>query len=366
MRILLSGGGTGGHIYPALALRKQILAKYPDAEFLYVGTQGGLESKIVPAEGLDFKTIQIQGIKRSFSLDNARTVYYMFDSIRKAKQIVRAFNPDVAIGTGGYVCAPVLYAASRLGVPSIIHEQNSVAGMTNKFLAPFMNKIAICFEDVRKDFKRYSDKVVFTGNPRAQEVANITAKAYLSEYGLKNDKPTVLIFGGSRGALKINQTVKQAIPAFIQKEYQVLIATGDAYIQEFEEAFADFNEWDNVRIVSYINNMPALFKTIDLVVSRSGATTMTELTALGTPSILIPSPNVTANHQEMNARSLVKHHGAEMILEDDLNVTDFLAAIDDLMANDLERDKIADNAMKQGVPDAGDRLIQVIENIIQK
>ena len=226
MRILLSGGGTGGHIYPALALRKQILAQYPDAEFLYVGTEGGLESKIVPNEGVNFKTIQIQGIKRSLSLDNARTVYYMFDSIRKAKQIVRDFNPDVAIGTGGYVCAPVLFAAARTGVPSIIHEQNSVAGMTNKFLAPFMAKIAICFEDVAKDFKRYANKVVFTGNPRAQEVASITDKADLTAYGLENGKPTVLIFGGSRGALRINETVKEAIPSFIEEDYQVLIASG--------------------------------------------------------------------------------------------------------------------------------------------
>ncbi|MGY0836015.1 undecaprenyldiphospho-muramoylpentapeptide beta-N-acetylglucosaminyltransferase [Aerococcus urinaeequi] len=365
MRILLSGGGTGGHIYPALALRKQILTRYPDAEFLYVGTENGLESKIVPNEGVDFKTVQIQGIKRSFSLDNARTVYYMFDSIRKAKQIVREFKPDVVIGTGGYVCAPVLYAAARLNIPSIIHEQNSVAGMTNKFLAPFMSKIAICFEDVRNDFKRYVNKVVFTGNPRAQEVASITDKADLTVYGLENNKPTVLIFGGSRGALRINETVKEAIPAFTEKDYQVLIASGDTYYQEFQETFADFNDWDNVQIVSYINNMPALFNTIDLVVCRSGATTMTELTALGTPSILIPSPNVTANHQEMNARSLVKHDGARMILENDLNVGDLLSEIDDLMSNKSERDRIANNALNQGVPDAGDRLIKIIEDLLK-
>lgn len=365
MRILLSGGGTGGHIYPALALRKQILAKYPDAEFLYVGTEGGLEAKIVPAEGVELKTIKIQGIKRSFSLDNARTVYYMFDSISKAKKIIRAFNPDVAIGTGGYVCAPVLYAASRLGVPSIIHEQNSVAGMTNKFLAPFMTKIAICFEDARNDFKRYADKVVFTGNPRAQEVANISEKADLSQYGLKNDKPTVLIFGGSRGALRINETVKEAIPTFLKKDYQVLIASGDTYYQEFQDEFADFNEWENVQIVSYIHNMPALFNTIDLVVCRSGATTMTELTALGTPSILIPSPNVTANHQEMNARSLVQHDGARMILENDLNVHSFTEEIDELMNSNEVRAAIAKNALSQGVPDAGDRLIQLIKEAMK-
>lgn len=365
MRILLSGGGTGGHIYPALALRKQILAQYPDAEFLYVGTEGGLEANIVPNEGVDFKTIKIQGIKRSFSLDNARTVYYMFDSIRKAKQIVREFNPDIAIGTGGYVCAPVLYAAARMGVPSVIHEQNSVAGMTNKFLAPFMAKIAICFEDARNDFKRYANKVVFTGNPRAQEVASISDKADLTAYGLVNDKPTVLIFGGSRGALRINETVKEAIPSFVEKNYQVLIASGDTYYQEFKEAFADFNDWENVQIVSYIHNMPALFNTIDLVVCRSGATTMTELTALGTPSILIPSPNVTANHQEMNARSLVKHDGARMILENDLDVNGLLAEIDGLMADKNERNRIANNALNQGVPDAGDRLIKIIEDLVK-
>lgn len=194
------------------------------------------------------------------------------------------------------------YMQLHVQVPSIIHEQNSVAGMTNKFLAPFVAKIAICFEDVAKDFKRYANKVVFTGNPRAQEVASISDKADLTAYGLENGKPTVLIFGGSRGALRINETVKEAIPAFIEKDYQVLIASGILTTKNLKKHSLTLITGTMYKLCHISITCPPLFNTIDLVVCRSGATTMTELTALGTPSILIPSPNVTANHQEMNAR----------------------------------------------------------------
>ena len=207
----VTGGGTGGHIYPAISIYQAIKEQNPDVEVLYIGTEKGLESEIVPKAGIPFRSVEIQGLKRSLSVDNLRSLYLMATSSIKAGRIVREFKPDVVIGTGGYVCAPVLWGASLAKIPTFIHEQNSVAGMTNKFLAPFMAKIAICFEDVAKDFKRYANKVVFTGNPRAQEVASITDKADLTAYGLENGKPTVLIFGGSRGALRINETVKEAI-----------------------------------------------------------------------------------------------------------------------------------------------------------
>lgn len=364
MRVVLSGGGTGGHIYPALSLKDNILRHYPDAEFLYIGTEKGLESKIVPAAGIDFETIQIQGLRRSLSLENFKTIYYLISSSTKAKRLIRDFKPDVVIGTGGYVCAPVLYAASRLNIPTIIHEQNSIAGVTNKFLSRFVDKICICFESVKPDFKKYAEKVVFTGNPRAQEVAGINEKADLTQYQLQPNKPTVLIFGGSRGAKKINETVIEAIPHFLQRHYQVLIATGNDYFNEFQTAFPEMAEWSNVSIVAYINNMPELFNTIDLVVCRSGATTLTELQAIGTASILIPSPNVTNNHQQHNAESLTVNGAAEMILEADLTLEHFLTSVDELMGNNERREKMAKAAQKMGVPDASDRIMRVIESLI--
>lgn len=364
MRVILSGGGTGGHIYPALALRDNILRHYPAAEFLYIGTERGLESKIVPAAGLDFKTIRIQGLRRSLSLDNLKTMYYLLESSRKAKRLILDFKPDVVIGTGGYVCAPVLFAASRLNIPTIIHEQNSVAGITNKFLSRFVDKICICFDSVKHDFKNYADKIVFTGNPRAQEVALITEKADLRQYQLRNDKPTVLIFGGSRGAKKINETVMAAVPDFLKRDYQVLIATGDDYYNEFKTVFTNMESWENISVVPYIANMPELFNTIDLVVCRSGATTLTEIQAMGIASILIPSPNVTNNHQQRNAESLTINNAAEMILENELSVEKFIAAIDHLMMDDSARLEMAKAAKKMGIPDASDRIVHVIEHLI--
>ncbi|MCZ0717711.1 undecaprenyldiphospho-muramoylpentapeptide beta-N-acetylglucosaminyltransferase [Aerococcus kribbianus] len=364
MRVLLSGGGTGGHIYPALALQKELKNKYPDAEFLYVGTKKGLEAELIPKTGIPFETVDIQGLRRSISLDNVKTVWLMLSAVRRAKQLIKDFKPDVVVGTGGYVCAPVLYAASRLNVPTIIHEQNSVAGISNKFLSRYVDKIAIAFERVRKDFAKYPEKIVVTGNPRAQEVANISEKADLTAYGLKNGRPTVLIFGGSRGALKINEALAAIIPQLEQRDYQVLVASGAVYYEEFAQKFADFNQWDNIKVQAYIDNMPELFNTIDLVVCRSGATTLTELTALGTPSILIPSPNVTENHQEYNARSLVEVDGAEMLLEAELTPDRLLQAIDQLMGDDDRRRIMSQNAQSVGYPNATDLLIAAIESII--
>ena len=285
----------------------------------------------------------------------------MIKSISDSKKIIKAFQPDVVIGTGGYVCAPVLYAASKLGVPTIIHEQNSVAGVTNKFLSRVVDRICICFEDARDDFSAYPEKIVFTGNPRAQEVASLKESADLKEYGLKDEVPTVLIFGGSRGARKLNESFVAAYPFFKDKPYQVLLATGDVHFNAVEQEISALaNHLDNVRIVPYIHDMPKLFKRTDLIVSRSGATTLTEVMALGLPSILIPSPYVTNNHQQKNAESLVKNGAAEMILEKDLQAQSLFDAINKLMTDEMGRKEMAFQAKQMGITDASDRIIDVI------
>ncbi|WP_290034210.1 undecaprenyldiphospho-muramoylpentapeptide beta-N-acetylglucosaminyltransferase [Ligilactobacillus cholophilus] len=362
MRLLVSGGGTGGHIYPALALIEEAKKKDPTTEVLYVGTKKGLESQIVPDAGIDFKTIEIQGFKRSLSLENFKTVYLFLKSISDSKKIIKEFKPDIVIGTGGYVCGSVVYAASRLHIPTVIHEQNSVAGVTNKFLSHFTNKVAIAFDDVRKDFP--DEKIVFTGNPRAQQVAHMQKKNRLAQYGLNDEQPTVLIFGGSRGAEKINQSALEAAKNFTAKNYQVLFVTGRVHFDEIMKKAEKMDIPSNMVIKPYIPNMPEILPEIDLIVGRAGATSLAEITALGIPSILIPSPYVTADHQTKNAMSLVERNAAKIIKEQDLNGELLSKTIDSLMTNENERDEMAKNAYQMGVRDAADQLYSVLQDLI--
>ena len=365
MRVVVSGGGTGGHIYPALAFMRY-LEKQEEVEYLYIGTKRGLESKIVPQAGYAFESIKIEGLKRSLSLENLKTAYYMVTSVIKARKILKEFKPDVVIGTGGYVCAPVLFAASLLKIPTIIHEQNSVAGVTNKFLAKWVNKIAICFEDVKKDFAYYSDKVVLTGNPRGQEVVEIKKNPeYLASIGVQTDLPIVVIFGGSRGSERMNEVFVEALEGFADKNYHVIMVTGEVHYDKINNQITNSEKsLPNVSVFPYIKDMPQLFQNVDLVVCRSGATTLTELTALGLASILIPSPYVTNNHQEANARSLVDQGAASMILEKELNAQTMLAEIDDILLASHKKEAMAASAKKMGITDASSRLTSMIHEIM--
>lgn len=374
MKVLLTGGGTGGHIYPALALMRQFRKIRPDTEFLYVGTERGLESKLVPDQSIPFHSVKVEGFKRKRTfkgiLYNLNSLRLFLKSIRASKKIMREFQPDVVLGTGGYVCAPVCYAAAKEGVPTVIHEQNSVAGVTNKFLARYVDKIAICFDEAKEQFEKNESKVVFTGNPRAQEVAGTTANSELLDYGLDPKKETVLIFGGSRGARKINEAFIEAYGAFADKDYQVLFATGEIHFEKIREAlmkeYGPTLNPQNIAIVPYIKNMPEIFAGVSLVVGRSGATTIAELTALGMPSILIPSPYVTEDHQTKNARSLVNKQAALMIEEKGITKEQLLASLDKLMQQEPLRKEMAKNAKKIGYPFASDTLIQVMLDTIKE
>ncbi|MCA9765837.1 MAG: undecaprenyldiphospho-muramoylpentapeptide beta-N-acetylglucosaminyltransferase [Carnobacterium sp.] len=364
MKIILSGGGTGGHIYPALALIKRMKQLDPSTEVLYIGTEKGLESKIVRNAGILFKSIEIQGFKRSLSISNFKTIQLFITSIKKSKKLIKDFQPDVVIGTGGYVCAPVIYAASKLTIPTIIHEQNSVAGITNKFLARYVTKIAVCFEEAKNEFSSYSEKVNYIGNPRAQEVVGAKPSTILENYHLIADQPTVLIFGGSRGAKILNEAFLEALPILKNKGYQVLFATGEIHYRSLKKQVeSSLKNSSSISVVPYIENMPAVFANVELVVSRSGATTLAELTALGLPSILIPSPYVTNDHQTRNAESLTNRGAAKMIAERQLNGESLIESIDELMLNKELRGNMADAAKKLGLPKAADHLIQLIKEI---
>lgn len=364
MRILVSGGGTGGHIYPALALIDEAKKKDPTTKVLYVGTNRGLESRIVPDAGIDFKTIEIQGFKRSLSLENFKTVYLFLKSIHESKKIIKEFKPDIVVGTGGYVCGSVVFVAAQMHIPTVIHEQNSVAGVTNKFLSHFVDKVAICFDDVRSNFPE--NKIVFTGNPRAQQVAHMENKNRLKEYGLKDNYPTVLIFGGSRGAEGINQAALDAALKFKDQPYQVLFVTGQVHYDEIKKRAAQKEIPANMIIQPYISNMPEILPEIDLIVGRAGATSLAEITALGIPSILIPSPYVTADHQTKNAMSLVNKNAAKMITEKELTGAKLADAVDQLMNDSAQRSEMAKNASDAGVRDAADRLYNVLKDLVNQ
>ncbi|WP_048000027.1 undecaprenyldiphospho-muramoylpentapeptide beta-N-acetylglucosaminyltransferase [Lactiplantibacillus herbarum] len=363
MRLMISGGGTGGHIYPALALIDALKAHDPQAEVLYVGTHRGLESRIVPERGIDFKTIKIQGFKRSISLQNVKTVYLFMKSVVTARKYIKEFKPDVVVGTGGYVSGAVVFAASQMHIPTVIHEQNSVVGVTNKFLSRFVDKIAISFESARSQFPE--QKVVMTGNPRAQQVANIKKTGALSEFGLQPDVPTALIFGGSRGAARINAAAVEAIPELNQRDYQTLFVTGQVHYDKIMDSLSTTELAANVKIEAYIKNMPAILPEVAVILGRAGATSIAEITALGIPSILVPSPYVTNDHQTKNAQSLVNAGAAELIREDDLTGASLVKALDGLMLSATHRQEMAANAKKLGMPTAADELLNVLNTVIK-
>lgn len=363
MRILVTGGGTGGHIYPALAFINYVKKTYPDTVFLYVGTDKGLEQKIVPKAGIPFKTIEIQGFRRSLSPQNLKTVYLFLNSLRHAKKMIQDFKPDIVIGTGGYVSGPVVYSAAKLKIPTIIHEQNSVVGVTNKFLSRYVSKIAISFKEAASAFPK--DKVVLTGNPRAQDVAETQKTKALESYGLDSNRKTVVVFGGSRGALKINQAIVSAIPELDRFDYQLLYASGERYFDEFKADFERANQLANVKIVPYIDNMLDVLASASLLVGRAGATTIAEFTSLGLPAILIPSPYVTADHQTKNAESLVKVGAVKMIKDNELTGRSLVDMMNQVLINEDEYQKMSEACLAEGHPHASAELMAIVHQLIK-
>lgn len=366
MRIIVSGGGTGGHIYPAMALIKRLQERDMIEDVLYVGTEKGLESKIVKNAGIAFKTIEIQGFRRKLSLDNLKTVKLFLSSIHKSRKIIKEFKPDIVVGTGGYVSSAIVYAAHSMHIPTVIHEQNTIAGVTNKFLAKFVDKIAIAFTEAADQFNE-KKKIVFTGNPRAQEVVNIQKNDRLTEFGLEPNKDTVMIFGGSRGAKPINQAAIATMSKFVESDYQVLFVTGrvhyDGVIKLIDDKYLNSA---NVSVLPYIDNMPEILPDIKLIVGRSGATSIAEITALGIPAIFIPSPYVTHDHQTKNALSVAKVNAAVMIPEKDLTSDGLFKEINQIMSDTDLQQEMSNNSKKIGVPDATDRLIKVLVDLVNK
>ena len=357
MRIIITGGGTGGHIYPALALARYLQKEDPAAELLFVGSERGLEQKIVPAAGFKLETIPARGFERSlrglgpFSRD-------LWRGLSRARQIIADFQPEVVFGTGGYVSAPVVLAALLARRPAAVHEQNALPGLANRMLAPLVQRVFLSFEESRSAFPRRS-RTVFTGNPRASEVAAMDRVAAQEQLRLDPSLKTILAYGGSRGALRINEVITDFLKAgWLPPATQLLYITGEIYYQQVKEQLGRLPE--SVRLYPYLDEMPAALAAADLVITRAGATTLAEITALGRPAILVPSPNVVHNHQYHNARLLEKAGAALLIEEKDFNHYRLRRELDQLGAAPDMLERMARAGKKLAVPDAAGRLYRCL------
>ncbi|MBB6673219.1 undecaprenyldiphospho-muramoylpentapeptide beta-N-acetylglucosaminyltransferase [Cohnella nanjingensis] len=368
MRIVLTGGGTGGHIYPALAIGREAQRRQPETTLLYIGTKRGLESKIVPQQGVRFESIDITGFRRSLSMENVKTVMRFIQGVRRSKALLRAFRPDAVVGTGGYVCGPVVYAAAKLGIPTLIHEQNVIPGLTNKFLSRYADGIAVSFADSKPHFAR-ARNVIHAGNPCASAVVDADpAKGYAS-LGLRTGTKFVLAVGGSRGAQALNHAIAEMAPRLSgMPDVHFVFVTGERYYEETQARMKSLpaTDADRVHVVSYLHNMPEVLAAASLVVSRAGASSLAEITALGVPAILVPSPNVTNNHQQPNAESLAACGGGEMILERDLTGDLLYERIAAIMGDDARRREMAAASRRLGMPEAAATICFQLEALVRR
>ena len=368
MKIIVSGGGTGGHIYPALTLIRTIQKKVPDAEFLYVGTNAGLESDIIPKENLPFTAVDIQGFQRRFSLANILRAGQACCGVLKAMNIVRQFKPDAAVGTGGYVCGPILLAASLLHVPALIQEQNVVAGITNKILSKFVDRVAIGTEEAAALFP--AKKVVFTGNPIRPEVMSAEKEDGIKAFGLDRNKKTILVSGGSRGARSINKAIIGVLKHYAgSNDVQILLVTGsngyDDVMKDIAEAGVNLSEAGNLIIRPYLYNMPLAMAAADLAVFRAGAIGIAELMARGIPSVLVPYPYAAENHQEFNARAVEKNGAAVLILDKELSSERLLEVVTDLLNDETKLENMRRASKTLGRPKAADEIADMIIALAQ-
>ena len=314
LRVIISGGGTGGHIFPAIAIANALKEMNPSSEFLFVGAEGRMEMEKVPAAGYKITGLSISGIQRSLSLKNLLLPFKVINSVLRSRQIIREFRPDVAIGVGGYASGPLLFAATSMKIPALIQEQNSFAGVTNKILSKRVQKICVAYDGMEKYFPK--EKIVLTGNPVRENMIDISGKREeaMKFFELRSDRKTVLVIGGSLGARTINESIGNGLKEFAGKDIQLIWQTGKGFFQNARGLAMGYSG-AGIRIYDFIQRMDLAFAAADVVVSRAGASSVSELSLVGKPSILVPSPNVAEDHQTKNAMALV-NAGAAILVKD--------------------------------------------------
>lgn len=358
-RFIISGGGTGGHIYPAIAIANELKKRYPDAVFLFVGARGRMEMEKIPKAGYEIQGLWISGLQRKLSIKNLLFPIKLMSSLIKASQIVRKFKPDIAIGTGGYASGPVLQMASRNSIPFLLQEQNSFAGITNKLLASKATRICVAYDEMERFFPK--DKIVKTGNPVRSDLVHHpeSADAAYAYFGLEPGKATVLILGGSLGARRINQLTESRLGMFESLGLQLLWQCGSLYYENYKQHASGA-----VKVHAFLDRMDHAYEIADIIISRAGAGTVSELCLAGKPVILIPSPNVAEDHQTRNAEALVKQGAALMVAEKDLELR-FDHAFKTILTSSPKRKELSDNIRALAIPDATEKIVDEIVKLLQ-
>ncbi len=372
MRVIIAAAGTGGHINPGIAIANKIKEEEKNSEIFFIGTTRGLENDLVPRSGYELKTINAYGLSKKLSIENLKKMYKTFKGYGEAKRIIKKFKPDVVIGTGGYICGATITAAHNLGIPTVLHESNAFPGKAVRMLAKKTDVILVSFEDAKSRIKK-AKKIVYTGTP-----VKITKKNYsinekmkiIKEAGLSESKPIVLIFGGSQGAQKINNAILEIINKKMNKNYQIIWATGPKQYDIIKENLQDknisINNIENTKIVPYIYNMEEIMNISNLIVARSGAMTITEISNLGKPSILIPLPNVSGNHQLYNAKVLEKIGAAKIMSNDELSGEKLNVQIEKIVLDKDTEIQMSNNALKVSTHDVEDKIYNEILKLVDK
>lgn len=368
MKVIITGGGTGGHIYPALSIARRIKDTHSKAEILYVGTENGLEAKLVPKEGFNFHPVRVKGFSRKLSMDTLYSIKELMLGMNDARKILKEFSPDVVIGTGGYVCGPVVFLAALQGIPTIIHEQNAFPGVTNKILSRVVDRVAGSFEESIERFNNL-EKVKITGNPVRQDLFNIDKSIAYKELEINKNLPFILCFGGSGGQKSLNDSMLKFIAENANNtKIQILHITGERFYDKFIKELGEMgikNLKNNIKVVPYFYEMPKALNITDLTITSGGAITIAELTAVGVPSIIVPKAYTAENHQEYNAKALEDKGASIMIKENDLKYEVLSKTIYDLLDDRKKLDEMSKNSKFIGIRDADKKIVNLVEEIIK-
>ncbi|BDD09786.1 UDP-N-acetylglucosamine--N-acetylmuramyl-(pentapeptide) pyrophosphoryl-undecaprenol N-acetylglucosamine transferase [Fulvitalea axinellae] len=363
IKAIISGGGTGGHIYPAIAIANKLRERVPGAEILFVGAEGKLEMQKVPEAGYKIVGLPIRGIQRKLTWSNLSFPFRLLKSLLLARKVVKDFKPDVAVGVGGYASGPLLHQASKSGVPALIQEQNAFAGLTNKLLANKVAKVCVASLGMEKFFP--AERIVLTGNPVRQDILDVDGKREEARkhFGLEKDSKTLLVLGGSLGALAINNAMLKHIKALDEQGISVIWPTGKLYFERVKRTTADMG-LKNTLIVEYMKEMDLAYAASDVVLSRAGALSVSELCLVAKPTIFVPSPNVAEDHQTKNALALVKEDAGLMLRDSELSEK-LLETVTGLFADEAKRKELSANMKKLAKPNAADEIVDEILKLVQ-
>ena len=358
-KFILSGGGTGGHIYPAIAIANELKSRFPDAEFLFVGAKDKMEMQKVPQAGYNIKGLWISGLQRRLTFDNALFPIKLLSSLLKSRTIIKQFKPDVVIGTGGFASGPLLQAAAIAGIPTVIQEQNSFPGITNKLLSKKANKICVAYENLERFFPK--EKMILTGNPVRQDLIDIESKREeaIQYFNLDSNKKTLLVLGGSLGARRVNQLIEKELANMLSQNVQVIWQCGKLYLEDYKK----YNS-ANVQVVAFIERMDLVYAAADIVISRAGASSVSELCIVGKPVIFIPSPNVAEDHQTKNAQAIVDKKGALMLKESELE-SQFSLVFEVLLKDQGKQNQLSENIKLLAMPEATKQIVDEIVKLIR-